>query len=252
MKKGIYILPNIFTLGNIFCGFYAIIATLNNHFQLAAIAILVAAVFDGIDGRVARLTNTCSRFGIEFDSLADLISFGVAPGILIYIWALKPFDRIGWLASFLFVVCGALRLARFNCQVNTAESRSFTGLPIPAAAGAISSFVIIHGFLFGPEGNKPILIALMAYILAFLMVSTIRYRSLKQLKLRQKRPFHTLVFILFVLLIVAAEPRIMLFVIFFGYVVSGPSEMLMMRSRQLLSHKSIGRQLNMRKENKGE
>ena len=137
MKKGIYILPSIFTLGNMFCGFYAIIAVLSDHFQAAAVAILLAGVFDALDGRVARLTNSCSKFGVEFDSLADLVSFGLAPGILIYMWALKPFGRIGWLASFLFVVCGALRLARFNCQIHTSESWSFTGLPIPMAAGTI-------------------------------------------------------------------------------------------------------------------
>jgi CDP-diacylglycerol--serine O-phosphatidyltransferase len=233
VKKGIYILPSIFTLGNIFCGFYAIISVLNNHFQAAAIAILVAGIFDALDGRVARLTNSCTKFGVEFDSLADLISFGMAPGILIYIWALRPFGRIGWLASFLVVVCGALRLARFNCQVNTSESKKFTGLPIPAAAGAISSFIIFNQLLFGPDVRKPIWIVILAYALAFLMVSTIRYRSLKQLNLREKKPFHVLVMILLILLIVAAEPRVMCFIIFMGYVISGPAEMVLKHMRVL-------------------
>jgi CDP-diacylglycerol--serine O-phosphatidyltransferase len=236
MKRGIYILPSIFTLGNIFCGFYAIISVLNNHFQAAAIAILVAGILDALDGRVARLTKTCSKFGVEFDSLADLISFGMAPGILIYMWALRPFGRIGWLASFLFVVCGALRLARFNCQVNTSESKSFTGLPIPAAAGTISSFIILNQFLFGPDVRKPILIVILAYAMAFLMVSTIRYRSLKQLNLREKRPFHVLVMILLILLVVAAEPRVMCFILFLGYVISGPVEMILKHVRVLTPH----------------
>ena len=200
---------------------------LNYHFQAAAIAILIAGIFDALDGRVARLTNSCTKFGVEFDSLADLVSFGMAPGILIYIWALKPFGRIGWLASFLFVVCGALRLARFNCQVHTSESKNFTGLPIPAAAGTISSFIILINLVLGPEGRKPILIAILAYGLAFLMASTIKYRSLKQLNLKEKKPFHVLVMILLLLLVVAAEPRVMCFLAFFGYVVSGPTEVLL-------------------------
>ncbi|MBN2372326.1 CDP-diacylglycerol--serine O-phosphatidyltransferase [bacterium] len=236
MKRGIYILPNLFTLGNIFCGFYALIAALKNQFQVAAIAILAAVIFDGIDGRIARLTNTCSRFGIEFDSLADLISFGAAPGLLIYLWALQPFERIGWLASFLFLVCGALRLARFNCQVNTDESKSFTGLPIPAAAGTISSFIILHQFLFGPDGRKPIIIALMAYILAFLMVSTIRYRSLKELKLKERKPFNVLVLTLLLLLVIIAEPKVMLFIVFLIYVMSGPAQMILTHAKGIPSY----------------
>ena len=187
------------------------------------------------------MTNTCSRFGIEFDSLADLVSFGAAPGLLIYMWALRPFDRIGWLASFLFVVCGALRLARFNCQVNTDESKSFTGLPIPAAAGTISSFIILHEFLLGPDGRKPILIALMAYVLAFLMVSTIRYRSLKELKLRERKPFNVLVLILLLLLVVIAEPKVMLFLIFLGYVLSGPTQMILAHAKGLPSYAATKR-----------
>ena len=236
LKKGIYILPSIFTLGNIFCGFYAIISVLNNHFQAAAIAIILAGIFDALDGRVARMTNTCSRFGVEFDSLADLISFGLAPGILIYIWALKPFGRIGWLASFLYVVCGALRLARFNCQVHTSESKSFTGLPIPAAAATISSFIIINQLIMVSDERKPIWIAILAYTLAFLMVSTIRYRSLKQLNLKEKKPFHVLVMMLLFLLIVAAEPRVMFFLIFLGYVISGPTEMFLRHVKWLHPH----------------
>ena len=209
---------------------------LNNDFQAAAIAILLAGLFDALDGRVARMTNTCSRFGVEFDSLADLISFGVAPGLLIYIWALKPFGRIGWLASFLYVVCGALRLARFNCQVHTSESKNFTGLPIPAAAATISSFIIIHQLLRIPYDKRPFLVAILAYTLAFLMVSTIRYRSLKQLNLKEKRPFHVLVMILLFLLIVVAEPRVMCFMIFLGYVISGPTEMVLKHVKLLNPH----------------
>jgi len=128
MKKGVYILPNLITMGNMFCGFFAIVSAFNGAFFRAAVAILIAAVMDGLDGKVARLTNTSSRFGMEFDSLADLVSFGVAPAILIYAWALKPFGRFGWAAAFLFAVCGAMRLARFNVQADSSESKNFTGL----------------------------------------------------------------------------------------------------------------------------
>ncbi|MEW6381887.1 MAG: CDP-diacylglycerol--serine O-phosphatidyltransferase [bacterium] len=221
MKKGIYILPNLFTLGNMLCGFYSIISTINGQFQHAAVAIFVAGLFDGLDGRIARLTGTCSRFGVEFDSLADLLSFGMAPALLIYIWALQPYQRIGWLAAFLFVICGALRLARFNVQVYSSESRHFTGLPIPAAAVTVASFVLLHQFLFGEEGSKPILIAALAYLLAFLMVSNIKYRNFKQFKLRERKPFNLLVLISLLLLVILAQPQVMIFTLVSGYVLSG-------------------------------
>lgn len=226
MKKGIYILPNLFTLGNMLCGFYSIISTIDGRFQHAALAIFAAALFDGLDGRIARLTGTCSRFGVEFDSLADLLSFGMAPALLIYIWALQPYQRIGWLAAFLFVICGALRLARFNVQVYSSESKHFTGLPIPAAATTIASFVLLHQFLFGEDGSKPILIAGLAYMLAFLMVSTIKYRNFKQWKLKERKPFSVLVFIALLLLVILAQPQIMVFILISGYVLSGVGELI--------------------------
>ena len=226
MKKGIYILPNLFTLGNMLCGFYSIISTIEGRFHHAAIAIFIAALADGLDGKVARLTGTCSRFGVEFDSLADLLSFGIAPALLIYIWALVPYQRIGWLAAFLFVICGALRLARFNVQVYSSENKYFTGLPIPAAAATIASFVLLHQFLFKEEGNKPIIIAALAYILAFLMVSNIKYRSFKHWKLRERKPFYFLVLIALLLLVILAQPQIMVFILSCGYVLSGIGEKL--------------------------
>ena len=226
MKKGIYILPNLFTLGNMLCGFYSIISTIEGRFHHAAIAIFIAALADGLDGKVARLTGTCSRFGVEFDSLADLLSFGIAPALLIYIWALGPYQRVGWLAAFLFVICGALRLARFNVQVYTSENKYFTGLPIPAAAATIASFVLLHQFLFKEEGNKPIIIAALAYILAFLMVSNIKYRSFKHWKLRERKPFYFLVLIALLLLVILAQPQIMVFILTCGYVLSGIGEKL--------------------------
>jgi CDP-diacylglycerol--serine O-phosphatidyltransferase len=223
MKKGIYILPNLITMGNIFCGFYAIIAVLNGFYQHAAIAILTAGILDGLDGWVARLTQATSRFGIEFDSLADLVSFGLAPALLTYCWALKPAGRIGWSAAFLFVICGALRLARFNVQFSSSESKYFTGLPIPTAAGVIASLVLLYNhFRFSlPE---PLFIMLLTYMLAFLMVSTIKYRSIKEVHLKKRKPFSILVAASLLLFILAAQPQLMLFALFSLYTLSGVVE----------------------------
>lgn len=221
-RRGIYLIPNLLTTGNLFAGFYAIIAVFNAGYLAAALAILVAMAFDFLDGRSARLTKTTSRFGLEYDSLADLVSFGLAPGLLIYSWALSNYGRFGWVATFLFVVCGALRLARFNAQATTIESKNFTGLPIPAAAGVIASLVVLdHHILKMGAAIKPLLILGLIYILAFLMVSTFRYRSLKDFHLRNRKPFHVLVSAVLVLIILAAEPQILLFVMFAGYALSG-------------------------------
>src|SRR3990167_6074066 len=151
IKKGIFLLPNLITSASLFGGFYSIIASLDGEFNKAAIAIIVSAVLDGLDGRIARLTRSTSKFGVEYDSLADLVAFGLAPGILIFTWALRPFGKYGWLAAFLYVVCGALRLARFNVQITTIESKRFNGLPIPAAAAMVASTVLL--FLYFSQGG---------------------------------------------------------------------------------------------------
>src|SRR5512140_2150148 len=178
MRKGIYILPNLFTTGSLFAGFYGIVSGINSDYRTAAIWILVSAVFDGLDGKVARATGTTSKFGVEYDSLADLVAFGVAPGLLMYFWALKPFGRLGWLAAFLFVACGALRLARFNVQVETVESKRFVGLPIPAAASMVSATVLFFIHMGWSSFKKPAILVLI-YLLAFLMVSSVKYYSFK-------------------------------------------------------------------------
>jgi CDP-diacylglycerol--serine O-phosphatidyltransferase len=224
-RRGIYLVPNLLTTGNLFSGFYSLISVFNADYLRAALAILVAMAFDILDGKSARLTKTTSRFGVEYDSLADLVSFGLAPGLLIYSWALSTYGRVGWVAAFLFVVCGALRLARFNVQVGTSESKHFLGLPIPAAAGVIASLVVLdhHILRMGTE-IKPMLILGLIYTLAFLMVSTFRYRSFKDFHLRGRKPFHVLVSAVLVLIILAAEPQILLFVLFAGYALSGVIE----------------------------
>lgn len=237
MKKGVYLLPNLVTMGNMFCGFFAIISVFNGAYFRAGVAILVAAVMDGLDGKVARMTNTSSRFGIEFDSLADLVSFGIAPGILIYAWALKPFGRFGWAAAFLFAVCGALRLARYNVQADNSESKSFTGLPIPAAACMIASLVIMHKHLWGIETKHPLLLMLVAYTLAFLMVSTIKYHSLKEVNLKRRKPFSLLVSASLALFIIVSEPQVTLFLAFTVYALSGIVERLFSFSRVKESEK---------------
>jgi CDP-diacylglycerol--serine O-phosphatidyltransferase len=222
MRKGIYILPNLFTTGSLFAGFYSMVATMDGDYRPAAIWILVSSIFDGLDGKVARLTGTSSKFGVEYDSLADLVAFGVAPGLLMYSWALRPFGRLGWLAAFLFVVCGALRLARFNVQVATVESKRFVGLPIPAAASIVSATVLLF-FHFGwPSSYKKLAILVLIYCLAFLMVSNFRYYSFKDPGLIKRQPFSFLVLAILLLIIIAARPVEMLFVFFICYMFSGP------------------------------
>lgn len=222
IKRGIYILPNLVTTGSLFAGFYSLVATLNGNYSSAAIWIFVSAVFDGLDGKVARMTGTTSKFGVEYDSLADLVAFGVTPALMVYAWALKPFGRVGWLAGFLFVACGALRLARFNVQVNTVESKRFVGLPIPAAASMVAATVLLFQHFGWPSSFKRLAITSLIYLLAFLMVSSFRYYSFKDPALIKRQPFGSLLFAVVLLIIVAAEPVVMIFGIMLFYVLSGP------------------------------
>ena len=223
-KRGIYILPNLFTSASLFGGFFAIIAAIQGRYETAAIAILISCVFDGLDGKIARLTHSTSLFGTEYDSLSDLVAFGVAPGILAFQWALEPFGRLGWLACFMYVICGALRLARFNVQKNYVDPNFFKGLPIPAAACFIASLVL---FTTAVGGELPqlrhIMIIILVYILSFLMVSSIRYPSFKEFELRKQKPFNVLVATILVLVVVAYKPKIMLFFIMIMYILSGPA-----------------------------
>jgi len=223
LRKGVYVLPNLFTTGTLIAGFYSIVRTMGGGFEVAAWFVLIASIFDGIDGKVARLTGTTSRFGVEYDSLADLVAFGVAPSILMYAWALKPFGKLGWLAAFLFVVCGALRLARFNVQVNTVESKRFVGLPIPGAASMVAITVLLFYHLgYTGELERRISVLVLIYGLAFLMVSSIRFYSFKDPDLFKRQPFGFLVGGIFLLIVIIAEPQLMLFLLMLAYVLSGP------------------------------
>lgn len=222
MKKGIYILPNLFTTASLFAGIYAIISSIQGNYIHAAIAIPISLILDGLDGRVARMTHTTSKFGVEYDSLADLVAFGVAPAILAYNWSLAAFGKWGWLAAAMFVICGALRLARFNVQVGVIDSRYFNGLAIPAAAIVVSSTVLLY-FYLGEVGTFPhvsILVGMMT--LALLMVSSIKFYSFKDLHFLSREPFMTVVFAVILMIIVLAEPQVMIFTFAVSYAISGP------------------------------
>jgi CDP-diacylglycerol--serine O-phosphatidyltransferase len=221
MRKGIYILPNSLTLGGMFFGFYAILASFKGHFIYAAWAILIAIIFDGLDGWVARLTNSTTKFGIELDSLSDLVAFGVAPAVLIYSWALQPLGRIGWGASFLYVICGALRLARYNVQMGSTESKAFTGLPIPGAGVVLASLVLFYTEVWGSQSERPYAILFLTFLLAVLMVSTLRFHGMKEFDFKKRKPFWLLVVIGVAFVLIFMYPEIVLFVFSIIYVFWG-------------------------------
>ncbi len=222
-RRGIYLLPNLITSAGLFCGIYSLVQTMQGNYATAAIAILVAQVFDALDGRVARLTNTTSRFGVEYDSLCDLVSFGVAPGLLIYKWALMPWGVWGWSAVGLYVICSAIRLARFNLLVGRVDSGYFLGLPVPGSALMLSSVVLMYRYV-GRSGLPPkhIALLLLTYALALLMVSTVRYTSFKDLKLHSRQPLSMLVVAVLVLTFAVAMYPVFIFTFITGYVASGP------------------------------
>ena len=219
MKK-IYLIPNLVTTANMFAGFYSIIASIKGEFHSAAWAILAAAVFDMLDGRIARMAKATSQFGVEYDSLSDLLSFGMAPAIFLHQLALEPYGRLGWLAAFLYVVCGALRLARFNVSTAQLPKGYFQGLPIPIAAATIATFFLFRESTELDLGMGPISLVL-AFSLASLMVSTILFPSFKELNWRSRASFGYLAVGVLMMVLVAARPEITLFSIIFLYVVGG-------------------------------
>ena len=224
-KKGIHILPSLFTTGNVFCGFYAFVAVLNEHFYFAAWAIAIGMIFDGLDGRIARLTKTTSAFGEQYDSLADIITFGMAPAFLAYSWVLKPFGRLGWMAAFLFLLCAALRLARFNVTKPEIRSQHFIGLPSPAAAVVVASIVIAFEDLFATRMN-PFIMVMVVYALAFLMVSNIKYPAFKQFDFKKRVVFSRFLFVILFIYVLATIPRVALFILGISYAVIGPIGLL--------------------------
>ena len=224
-KKGIHILPSLFTTGNVFCGFYAFVAVLNEQFYFAAWAIVAGMIFDGLDGRIARLTKTTSAFGEQYDSLADIITFGMAPALLAYSWVLKPFGRLGWMAAFLFLLCAALRLARFNVTKPEIRSEHFIGLPSPASAVVIASIVIAFEDLFATRMN-PFIMVMVVYALAFLMVSNIKYPAFKQFDFKKRVVFSRFLFVILFIYVLATIPRVALFILGITYAIIGPIGLL--------------------------
>ncbi|MGD8925271.1 MAG: CDP-diacylglycerol--serine O-phosphatidyltransferase [Thioalkalispiraceae bacterium] len=224
-RRGIYLVPNMLTLAALFCGFFAIVAATNGWFDWAAYAIFSAMIFDGADGRVARWTNTQSDFGAEFDSLADMVSFGVAPALIIFEYALGntgQLGKVGWLAAFIYTAAAALRLARFNTQVGIADKRYFQGLASPSAAAIVAGYVWVCDKYLEPHPVINIVAVFITIAVGVLMVSNIRYHSFKGIDFRSKIPFVGMVAIVMVIAVIFSEPPVLLFSIFLLYAISGP------------------------------
>ena len=228
-RRGIYLLPNLITTAALFAGFYGIVAATQGKFEQASVAIFIAMILDALDGRVARMTNTQSEFGAEYDSLADMGSFGLAPALVMYEWSLSslvnvsyPLGKLGWLAAFLFVACAALRLARFNTKASNTDKRYFQGLPSPAAAGVVVGFVWAC-FDNGIDGDSMAMIALPIIVFAgLMMVSNVSYYSFKDIDFHNKVPFVAMLVVVMIFVFSAIDPPISLFGCFMAYALSGP------------------------------
>jgi CDP-diacylglycerol--serine O-phosphatidyltransferase len=237
-RRGIYLLPNLFTTGALFAGFYAITSAMGGRYETAVIAIFVAMILDGMDGRVARLTNTQSEFGAQYDSLSDMVSFGAAPALVMYLWAFSSLGKVGLFAAFVHTAGGALRLARFNTQLATADKNYFQGLPSPAAAAILAGFIwICLEYKYDMELLKYFALALTVST-GLLMVSNFRYWSFKKIDLKGKVPFIVAIAVMLGIAFVMAQPQTMLFLLFLGYAISGPAITLVMRRRRLQGRKT--------------
>lgn len=223
-RRGVYLLPNLITTASLFAGFLGLLWSISGRFEAAALAVFFSALFDTLDGKVARLTNTTSEFGVQYDSLCDLAAFGIGPAVLLHQWQLEKFGRLGLAVCFLYAACGALRLARFNVQTAVSSKKYFTGLPIPAAAMTIASGVLFAKLL--PASIKPDWTAwgvlALGSALAYLMVSKIRYFSLKEYGFLKAHPFSAMVTAVLVFALVASQPRLFCFILMIGYVLYGP------------------------------
>jgi CDP-diacylglycerol--serine O-phosphatidyltransferase len=237
--RGIFLLPSLLTTGNLFCGFFAMLLTVEDRYFEASLAIFVAMVMDMLDGRVARLMKATSQFGVEFDSLADVVSFCVAPAFLVYSFALSGLGRPAWFAAFLFVICGALRLARFNVYTGVTDRRFFVGLPTPAGAGVLVSTVLL---LYREEAPRWVLVAIAVgtYLTALLMVSTFRYWSFKEIDFARRRPVQTLLVVVLAVMIVATNYELFPFLLFGIYALSGPARWLVMGRATAAPHGELG------------
>lgn len=222
-RRGIYLLPNLFTTACLFAGFYAIVSAMSGRFEAAAVAIFVAMVMDGLDGRVARLTNTQSDFGAQYDSLADMVAFGLAPALVVFEWSLSGLGKLGWLAAFVYTAAAALRLARFNTQVGIADKNYFQGLASPAAAAVVAGMVwVSNDYQLMNNIDLKIPALVLTVIAGLLMVSNIRYNSFKDLDLKGKVPFVAMLAVVLVFVFISTDPPLVLFSIFLIYALSGP------------------------------
>ena len=229
-RRGVYLLPSMFTLANMFCGYACVVFAMQGKYETAAPFVAIAVMLDALDGRIARLTGTTSAFGLEFDSLADVISFGIAPAVLTFAWGLAPLGRLGWAAGFIFVTAGAIRLARFNIQTST-DKRYFVGMPIPAAAGVPAATVFVYPTpLHDYQAALPALA--LVIVPAILMVSTIRFRSFKTIDLQARRSYTVLLLLALVLVAIATHPRWTLLAIAYAYLMSAFVEMAVNRYRR--------------------
>lgn len=220
-SRGIYLLPNLFTTGALFAGFYAIVQAMNSKFEFAAVAIFIAMVLDGLDGRVARMTHTQSEFGAEYDSLSDMVSFGVAPSLLMYEWAFRDMGKLGWFAAFTYCAGTALRLARFNTNIDVVDKRYFQGLPSPAAAALVAGFVWVMGD-FGFAGQDLRWYAAALTVFAGLsMVSSVPFYSFKDFNMRKSVPFIAIFLLALFFMLISSYPPGVLFFMFLGYTISG-------------------------------
>ncbi len=221
-RRGIYLLPNLFTTACLFSGFYAILTAIKGGFEAAAVAVFIAMLMDGLDGRVARLTNTQSEFGAQYDSLSDMVAFGLAPALVMYLWALGGLGKLGWLAAFIYTACTALRLARFNTQIGIADKRYFQGLPSPSAAAILASgiWLAVDNGISG-TGVSWVACVLTAAV-GLLMVSNFRFHSFKEVDFRGRVSFIVTVIVMLVFGVIYFHPPLVLFLVFMGYAVSGP------------------------------
>ena len=223
IERGIYFLPNLMTTAALFAGFYAVIAGMNGQFEAGAVAIFIAMVFDGLDGRIARMTGSTSAFGAEYDSLADMVSFGLAPALLLYSWGVSEFGKLGWLAAFIYTAGAALRLARFNVQASRLSKKYFQGLPSPAAAALVAGWVwVIEHHALPWDVAAHLIGAALLVAAGLLMVSNVRYFSGKEFNLRKKVPFVALLVVVLVLVVISLEPPLTLWGFFAVYAISGP------------------------------
>lgn len=237
-RRGIYLLPNLFTTAALFAGFYAVVAAMNSRFEAAAAAIFVAMVLDGMDGRIARITNTATDFGVQYDSLSDMASFGLAPALVVYQWSLHSFGKLGWLAAFVYAAGAALRLARFNTQSGSADKRFFQGLPSPPAAALIAGMVWLGASSGFQDGSALVAFTFPITILAgLLMVSNIRYHSFKELDLHGRVPFVAVMVVVLVFVFIASEPPLVLFLLALAYAAHGPAMTLPAVRRRRLSRR---------------